>query len=267
MTTRDAPAPALLVEGVTAGYDEKPILSGVSLTVAAGEIHAVIGGSGSGKSTLLRCIVGLLSLQAGRILIGGRDLATASTDERESVLRTVGLAFQDAALLNSITIGENIALPIVEGWGADEATALMLARMRLARVGLVGVADRLPSELTPENRKRAGIARALALDPPLLLLDEPTTGLDPIAARALDEVVLDVRHATGSAVVVVSHDVDSITTIADRVTMLADGKVLAAGTLQEVRANTDPRAQAFFQRALPPQESQASLLDQLEWHE
>jgi len=265
--TRESQAPLLVVEDLIVAYGNQPVLEGVSLTARRGEISAVIGSSGSGKSTLLRCIVGLLSLRMGRILIGGRDLSTAPNDERESILRTVGFAFQNAALLNSMTTGENVALPIVEAWGTDEATALMLARIRLASVGLVGVADRMPNELSPEMRKRAGIARALALDPPLLLLDEPTTGLDPTAARALDEVVLGLKRRSDNAIVVVSHDVDSITTIADRVIILADGKVLAAGTLNDVRANPHELVQAFFHRSLLRPDSHSSLLDQLEWRQ
>jgi phospholipid/cholesterol/gamma-HCH transport system ATP-binding protein len=255
---------ALVVERLVAGYDDRAILDDVSLTAARGEIVVVCGGSGSGKSTLLRCIVGLLAPRTGRVLIAGRDLYSLKPHERDEALRGVGLAFQSAALLNSLTVAENVALPIRERSPVDEATALMLARMRLVRVGLVGVGDRLPSEVPPEVRKRAGIARAMALDPPLLLLDEPTTGLDPNAGRALDQLVLDVRRETGSAIVVVSHDVSSIETIADRVTMLDRGRVVAAGTLAEVQASPDDGVQAFFARRAPGAVSTPSVLDELE---
>jgi phospholipid/cholesterol/gamma-HCH transport system ATP-binding protein len=255
----------LVVEDVVAGYGEAVVLDGVSLTVDAGEIVAVLGATGSGKSTLLRCIVGLLAPWRGRVLIRGRDVHAATGEEREEILRDVGLAFQEAALLNSMTTAENVALPITEHWGADEETALMLARMRLARVGLGRAGDKLPSELSGGMRKRAGIARAIALEPGLLLLDEPSAGLDPTTARAIDELILGLKARGDMGIVAVTHEVASINTIADRAVMLAKGTMIAAGTLAEVHASADPRVQAFFQRQLVPGDAHASLVDELEW--
>jgi phospholipid/cholesterol/gamma-HCH transport system ATP-binding protein len=255
----------LVVEDVAAGYGDQVVLDGISLTVDPGEIVVVLGATGSGKSTLLRCIVGLLAPRRGRVLIGGRDVNAAAGPERDAILRDVGLAFQEAALLNSMTTAENVALPIIEHWGADEPTAHMLARMRLARVGLAGAGEKLPSELSGGMRKRAGIARAIALEPPLLLLDEPTAGLDPTTARAIDELILDLRDRFTMGVVAVTHELGSINTIADRAIMLARGTVVAAGTLAEVRADPDPRVQAFFQRKLVEGERGPSLADELEW--
>jgi phospholipid/cholesterol/gamma-HCH transport system ATP-binding protein len=259
-------APVLLVENLVAGYGEQVVLDGVSLTADPGEILVVLGATGSGKSTLLRCVVGLLAPRSGRVLVRGRDVNAAAGGEREEILREVGLAFQDAALLNSLTTAENVALPIVEHWGVDEPTALMLARLRLASVGLAGAGDKMPAELSGGMRKRAGIARAIALEPGLLLLDEPTAGLDPTTARAMDELILGLRARGDMAIVAVTHELGSINTIADRAVMLARGGVVAAGTLAEVRGHPDERVQAFFQRKLLAGAAGRSLAEELEWH-
>jgi phospholipid/cholesterol/gamma-HCH transport system ATP-binding protein len=255
----------LVVEDVVAGYGEQVVLDGVSLTAGRGEILVVLGATGSGKSTLLRCVVGLLAPRRGRVLVRGCDVNAAAGRAREEILRNVGLAFQDAALLNSLTTAENVALPIVEHWGVDEPTALMLARLRLASVGLAGAGEKMPAELSGGMRKRAGIARAIALEPGLLLLDEPTAGLDPTTARAIDELVLGLKARGDMAIVAVTHELGSINTIADRAVMLASGSVIAAGTLVEVRADPDERVQAFFQRKLLPAAAGRSLADELEW--
>jgi phospholipid/cholesterol/gamma-HCH transport system ATP-binding protein len=258
-------AAVLRVDHLVAGYGDTVVLDNVSLTVDAGEIVVVLGATGSGKSTLLRCIVGLLAPQNGQVLIRGRDVHAAAGAERDEILRDVGLAFQEAALLNSMTTVENVALPIVEHWGVDEPAALMLARLRLASVGLAGAGEKLPAELSGGMRKRAGIARAIALEPGLLLLDEPTAGLDPITARAIDELVLSLRARGRMGIVAVTHELGSINTIADRAVMLAQGKVIAAGTLAEVRGQPDERVQAFFQRKLLPRGAHESIVDALAW--
>lgn len=259
-----APAPLLEVEDVVAGYGDQIVLDGVSFTVRKDEILVVLGATGSGKSTLLRCLVGLVTPLRGCVRIKGQDVHGATDVEREELLRDVGMQFQEAALLNSMTTVENVALPIAEHWGVEEETALMLARMRLARVGLAGAGGKLPSELSGGMRKRAGIARAIALDPSLLLLDESTSGLDPTTARAIDELTLDLKARSGMGIVAVSHELGSINTIADRAVMLAHGRVIASGTLEEVRGDRDPRVRAFFERALVAGETRRSLADELE---
>jgi phospholipid/cholesterol/gamma-HCH transport system ATP-binding protein len=261
----DAAPPLLEVDSVSAAYGDQAVLEDVSLTVREGEILVVLGATGSGKSSLLRCIVGLLTPFRGTVRIQGRDVHAASDAEREEILRDVGLAFQEAALLNSMTTVENVALPIMEHWRVEDDTALMLARMRLARVGLAGAGEKLPAELSGGMRKRAGIARAIALEPSLLLLDEPTSGLDPTTARAIDELVLRLRERSGMGIVAVSHELGSINTIADRAVMLAHGRVIAAGPIADVRSDPDPRVRAFFERALVTGEQQRSLGDELEW--
>jgi len=177
------------------------------------------------------------------------------------------MAFQGAALLNSLTTLENVALPIMEHWGVEEGTALMLAKLRLASVDLAGAGPKYPSELSGGMRKRAGIARAIALDPSLLLLDEPTSGLDPVTARAIDELILEFKARGDMGIVAVSHELGSINTIADRAVMLAGGRIIAAGSLEQVRSVDDRRVQAFFQRQLVEDEQRRSLADELEWRE
>jgi phospholipid/cholesterol/gamma-HCH transport system ATP-binding protein len=257
-------AMVLDVQHVVAGYGDERVLDDVSLTVERGEIVVVLGGSGSGKSTLLRCVVGLLAPWAGRVLVGGKDVNAAEGRERDAILRDVGMSFQSAALLNSMTVAENVALPIVEHLDVDERTAYMLARMRLARVGLAGAGDKMPNELSGGMRKRAGLARAMALEPSLLLCDEPSAGLDPVTGRELDDVILDLKHDGSMGIVVVSHELGSINTIADRAIMLADGRVLASGTLAAVRAHPDPRVQAFFKREALAAHDHTDLLAALE---
>jgi len=254
----------LTVDDLVAGYGDQRVLDGVSLVVEAGEIVVVLGGSGSGKSTLLRCIVGLLRPWSGRILVGERDIVQADTAEREIILRDVGMAFQGAALLNSMTVGENVAFPIVEHLGVAHDTALMMARMQLAKVGLGGAANKLPSELSGGMRKRAGVARALALEPSLLLFDEPSAGLDPITGRELDELILTLKAEGRMGIVVVTHELGSINAIADRAIMLSRGRVLASGTLEEMHANPAPEIHAFFRRETLPDGDQESVLASLE---
>jgi len=267
---RSAPVPderLLVVDDVVAGYGEKRVLDGISFAVDPGEILVVLGGSGSGKSTILRCIVGLLPPTSGRVLVRGRDVNQATGAERDEILKDIGMAFQNAALLNSMSVADNVALPLLEHRHLDPDTALMLARMQLARVGLEHAGDKLPSELSGGMRKRAGLARALVLEPHLLLFDEPSAGLDPITARELDELILSLKERKDMGIVVVTHELGSINTIADRAVMLGGGKLIAAGTLAEVKANPDPRVQAFFKRETLPQERHKTLVDELEWRE
>ena len=258
-------AKLLVVDDIAAGYGDKLVLDGISFTVDPGEILVILGGSGSGKSTALRCIVGLLPPTRGRVLVRGRDVNAASAAERDEILKDIGMAFQNAALLNSMTVAENVALPILEHRRVDVETALMLARLELAKVGLDHAGDKLPSELSGGMRKRAGLARALVLEPHLLLFDEPSAGLDPITARELDELILGLKQRQSMGIVVVTHELGSINVIADRAVMLFEGKLIASGTLAEMKANPDPRVQAFFKRETLPHERHKTLVEELEW--
>ncbi len=234
---------ALRVEGLVARYGERTILDGVDLVVARGEIRVVLGGSGSGKSTLLKHCIGLLEPAAGRVTVLGEPLpATAA------LLRRVGVLFQYGALLGSITVGENVALPLREHTDLPETVMAEMVRMKLAAVELLHAEHLLPSELSGGMRKRAALARALALDPELLFCDEPSAGLDPLTSAELDELILRLRDRFGMAIIVVTHELASIERIADRALMLARGKALADGTLAEVKRGADPEIRAFFGR-------------------
>jgi phospholipid/cholesterol/gamma-HCH transport system ATP-binding protein len=255
--------PYVQVENLVARYGTRTILDGVSCSARRGEITVILGGSGSGKTTLLRHIVGLLTPASGRVLIDGLDFHRAAEEEQEAILRHVGMSFQAGALFNSMTLEENVALPIIEHTQAERDTALMLARMKLALVGLERAAHLLPAEISGGMKKRAAVARALALDPELLLFDELSAGLDPVTARELDELVLRLKAQFGVAIIIVTHELSSIQMIADQAVMLHGGKVLAAGTLDEVRSLDHPQVRAFFDRRPRSAALQHGLLDTL----
>lgn len=255
--------PYVQVENLVARYGTRTILDGVSMTARRGEITVILGGSGCGKSTLLRHIVGLLTPASGRVLINGRDVHRVPEDEQEAILCNLGMSFQAGALFNSMTLEENVALPIIEHAGADDATAKTLARMKLSLVGLGQAAHLLPAEISGGMKKRAAVARALALDPQLLLFDELSAGLDPVTARELDELILRLKIQLGVVIVIVTHELSSIQMIADQAVMLHAGKVIAAGPLAEVQALDQPQVRAFFDRQPRPVTMQQGLLQAL----
>jgi len=263
MSTQSDSAPYVQVENLVARYGNRTVLEGVSITARRGEITVVLGASGCGKSTLLRHIVGLLTPASGRVLINGQDIHRVSEEEQEAILRHIGMSFQAGALFNSMTLADNVALPIIEHLGADQATAHTLARMKLALVGLERAAPLLPAELSGGMKKRAAVARALALDPELLLFDELSAGLDPVTARELDELVLRLKAQLGVAIIVVTHELSSIQMIADQAIMLHAGKVIAAGPLAEVQAMDQPQVRAFFDRQPRLVTMERGLLDTL----
>ena len=236
------------VEHLVAQYGERVILNDISFTVQQGEILVVLGGSGSGKSTLLKHMVGLLQPTAGAIRYRGADLVHMDEDERAALLKHVGIAFQSGGLFNSLTVAENIALPLQEHGGFDAETIQALVRMKLGLVGLAEAEYLLPGELSGGMKKRAGVARALALDPEILFFDEPSAGLDPITAAGLDQMILALRRLLGLTLIVITHELSSIHTVADRALMLDKGKIIFLGTLEEVAESTHPRVRQFFQR-------------------
>ncbi|MGE0821384.1 MAG: ABC transporter ATP-binding protein [Candidatus Binatia bacterium] len=256
-------SPYVQVEHLVACYGTRTILDDVSMTASRGAITVILGGSGCGKSTLLRHIVGLLTPTAGHVLIDGMDIHRASEDEQEAILRNIGMSFQAGALFNSMTLEDNVALPIIEHLGTDTETARMLARMKLALVGLERAARLLPAEISGGMRKRAAVARALALDPALLLFDELSAGLDPVTAREIDELVLRLKVQLGVAIIIVTHELSSIQMIADQAIMLHAGKVIAAGPLAEVRESNHPQVRAFFDRQPRPVAMERGLLETL----
>ena len=248
MSETENGAPIAETRALVAAYDEQPVLDGIDLAVTPGEIFFIVGASGCGKSTLLKHMCGLLAPVSGSVILEGRDLTELDEDELAAQQRRMGIAFQSAALFNDLTLAENVALPLQVH--TDLAPALIAAavRIKLSLVGLADATDRKPAELSGGMRKRAGLARALALDPPLVFFDEPSAGLDPGRAAGLDELIAGLRGLLGTTFVVVSHEIASIERLADRLVMLEDGKVIFTGTPAQARAAGPETARAFFAR-------------------
>jgi len=234
-------------------YGDREILKKISFAVPKGKTTVILGGSGCGKSTLLKHLIGLLKPTGGRILIGGRDIVAMNEPELDEVRKKMGVLFQGSALLNSLNIGENVALPIREHTKLNDATIQIMVRMKLDLVGLSGFDKFYPSQLSGGMKKRAGLARAMALDPEFLFFDEPSAGLDPVTAAGLDELILKLRNVFRMTIVVVTHELPSVFMIADYIIMLDAGNVLFSGTLEELRASENPRIKMFLERQ-PEQE-------------
>jgi len=246
-----AAAPMIRVEDVTIGYGDRILMSGVSFEVARGEVFVILGGSGCGKSTLMKAMIGLNRPLAGRILIDGRDIVSAEGDDRTGLQRSFGVMYQSGALFGSLTVHENVRLPLDEFTELSPAQRDVLAHVRLGLVGLGHAGRRMPAELSGGMVKRAAIARALALDPQLVFLDEPSAGLDPVTSAGLDALILDLARNFGITFVVVTHELQSIFAIADRCVMLdaARKTVVAEGRPGDLRDRSgDPAVRRFFRR-------------------
>ena len=219
----------------------------LSLSVARGEVIALIGGSGTGKSVLLREIIGLLKPQAGRIDLFGQSVLDSTPVQMNALRRRFGVLFQDGALFSSLSVEDNVATPLFEHTHLPHSVCRQLAQLKLAMAGLpTDVASKRPSELSGGMRKRVALARALALDPELLFLDEPTSGLDPISARAFDTLIRLLADSLGLTVFLVTHDLDTLFSIIDRVIVLSDGRVLGSGTVAELKHIDDPWLHDYF---------------------
>ena len=246
--------PVIDIRGISAYYRDHRVLEDVSLRVFQGEIFVVVGESGCGKSTLLKCMTGLYRPDQGRVLIHDTDLISADDEALLRVKRGFGVLFQSGALIGSMTLAENIALPLTEHTDLEPDFIDEIVRMKLRLVNLAGYEDAFPSELSGGMKKRAGIARALALDPQILFLDELSAGLDPVTSAGLDQLVKDINAGMGTTMVIVSHELNSIMTIADRIIMLdkrARG-IIAEGDPRKISENdSDPRVHRFFNR-IPP---------------
>jgi phospholipid/cholesterol/gamma-HCH transport system ATP-binding protein len=243
--------PAIEASHLTCGYDGTPVLKDVTFAVRPGEIFFVIGGSGCGKSTLLRNLIGIETPMGGTVKFFDRLFAEHDITARRKLLQTFGVLYQSGALWSSLTLRQNVALPLEEYTRLSPREIQEIVALKLSQVGLCGFEDYYPAEISGGMKKRAGLARALALDPAILFLDEPSAGLDPITSRRLDELILQIRELFGTTIVVVSHELASIFSIADRVIMLERGAqgIIAEGKPRELAANsTDPRVIEFLHR-------------------
>jgi phospholipid/cholesterol/gamma-HCH transport system ATP-binding protein len=236
---------------LSVGYDH-PILEAVDLSIGRGEIVALLGGSGCGKSTLLRTLIGLQPPLAGEVLLLGEPLFALAPDERRELLRRTGTVFQQDALFGSMTLEDNVALPLRELTRLPAPVITEMVRMRLALVGLAGLEHRLPTAISGGQRKRAALARASILDPELMFCDEPSAGLDPVVAAGIDETLRRFRSVLGMTLVVVTHELDSARAIADRAVLYAHGRIRAAGTIDELSRSADPEVFGFFHRVAEP---------------
>jgi phospholipid/cholesterol/gamma-HCH transport system ATP-binding protein len=267
MTTPGSPSdshPAIEVAGLKCRYGERVVLDDVSFTVKPGEIFFIIGGNGCGKSTLLRHMIGLRQPAQGRVLYFGRDFTHADRAGRQELLRTFGVLYQNGALWSSMTLAENVGLPLELYTALGRREREEIVALKLAQVGLAGFGDYYPVELSGGMKRRAGLARALALDPAIVFFDEPSAGLDPITSLKLDRLIQQIRDTLGTTIVIVSHELASIFDIADRVVMIdptARG-VIAEGEPKTLRdSSPDVRVQEFLNRRVAPLQQQQEPLN------
>jgi len=258
MTTNPMPQvasakPVISVRDLRVSYGEREILHGISFNVQPGETLVILGGSGSGKSTLLRTLVGLEKPSAGEIWIKGRDIAKTSTAEMDAIRRKIGMSFQGGALFGSMTVGENVALPLREHTRLEDSTIEIMLRVKLQQVGLEGFEYYMPAQLSGGMKKRAAVARALAMDPEILFFDEPSAGLDPIIAAGIDQLILELKRAFRMTIIVVTHELASAFLIADRMLLIDKGNIVALGTVEEMRGSTQPRVRQFLDRVAEPE--------------
>jgi len=239
---------AIEVLGLVTHYGERMILKGIDFDVRPSEIMVIMGGSGSGKSTLMRHLLALEAATSGSVEVLGEDIARLGTRARAELSKKIGVAFQSGALFSSLTVGENIQLPLAEHTKLDAATMAIMTRMKLEVVDLAGFEDLMPSELSGGMIKRAALARAIIMDPKILFCDEPSAGLDPVVAAQLDDLILRLRDAMQMSIVVVTHELESAFKIADRITILDEGKILKVGTVDEIKNSDNERMQNILQR-------------------
>lgn len=235
------------VRDLVVGFGEKPVLDQLSLDVYRGEILGFVGASGTGKTVLMRTIIGLLPKRAGRIEVFGVDLGTADADRRQAVERRWGVLFQQGALFSSLTVKQNVQFPMREYLRLSQRLMDEIAIAKLEMVGLSpDVCDKYPSELSGGMTKRVGLARALALDPDIVFLDEPTSGLDPISAGEFDALIRTLQQTLGLTVFMVTHDLDSLHRTCDRIAVLGEGRIIAAGTMDMMRESDHPWLKSYF---------------------
>jgi phospholipid/cholesterol/gamma-HCH transport system ATP-binding protein len=245
--------PMVSLRNLRVSYGDREILHGISFDVKRGETLVILGGSGSGKSTLLRTLVGLEKASSGEVWIRGKNIADISGDELDEIRKHIGMSFQGSALFGSMTVGENVALPLREHTKLENSTIEIMLRLKLEQVGLEGFEYYMPSQLSGGMMKRAAVARALAMDPEILFFDEPSAGLDPIIAAGIDQLILEMKKAFRMTIIVVTHELASAFLIADRMVLIDKGNVVAIGTTQEMRNSKQPRVRQFLDRVAEPE--------------
>src|SRR2546425_11829583 len=239
------PESSIQVLDVTKKFDDRTVLDAIRLDVYRGETLCILGGSGSGKSTLLRLMIGNILPNSGDIIGLGKSLRDMTDDELNEYRKSIGVLFQSGALYNSMTVGENVALPLREHTDLPEETIEIMVKIKLELVDLREDAEKMPSQLSGGMKKRAGLARAIALDPKILFYDEPSAGLDPVTSAEIDQLIIDLNRKLGVSSVVVTHEMDSAFRIADRMVLLDRGKFIVSGTSEEMRESTDPLVRQF----------------------
>jgi phospholipid/cholesterol/gamma-HCH transport system ATP-binding protein len=255
---------AISIRNLRVSYGEHEVLHGISFDVKAGETMVILGGSGSGKTTLLRALMGFEKTTSGQILIRGHNLCCISPRDMAELRKKFGVSFQGGALFGSMTVGENVALPLREHTLLDDSTIAVMVRLKLEEVGLSGYEDYNPAQLSGGMKKRAAIARALTLDPEILFFDEPSAGLDPIIAAGIDDLILKLKRTFGMTIVVVTHELASAFLISDRMVLIDKGTIIAIGTPEEMKANPHPRVRQFLDRVPDPEiSSDEGFLDRL----
>ncbi len=237
--------PVIEVDGVHRSFGSHKVLCDVSFRLEEGQTLCILGASGDGKTTLLKVLMGVLPPDAGRVLIFGKDIYAISSEELQELRRGIGVTFQSGALLNSMSLAQNVALPLEYHTELDDDTIATMVKIKLQQVGLLDAADRRPSEVSGGMKKRAAVARALAMDPRMLFYDEPSAGLDPIATSRIDRLINDLKTGMGITNVVVTHEMESVRRIADRVLLQYRGTVLLDGSLEDLLESSEPRVQQF----------------------
>ncbi len=233
-------------ENVVKKFGDRTVLNGISLEICRGETFVIMGGSGCGKSTFLRHVIGSLKPDSGKVFLLGKDLSALGEDEMDKLRRRIGMSFQSSALFDSMTVGENVSLGLKEHTRLDKSVRDIVVKMKLELVGLRGFEDLMPSQLSGGMRKRVGLARAIAMDPEIVFYDEPTAGLDPIVAGVIDKLIIDLSRKLNITSVVVTHDMKSVFSIADRVAMLYEGRVLEVGSPDHIRHSKNEMVQQFI---------------------
>ena len=254
--------PMISLRNLRVSYTGREILHGINFDVQRGETLVILGGSGSGKSTLLRTLVGLEKPTSGEVWIRGKNFSAISEVERDEIRKRLGMSFQGGALFGSMTVGENVALPLQEHTKLEQTTVEIMVRLKLDQVGLSGFEDFLPSQLSGGMKKRAAVARALAMDPEILFFDEPSAGLDPIIAAGIDQLILELKKAFHMTIIVVTHELASAFLIADRMVLINKGDVVALGTTEEMKNSKHPKVRQFLDRI--PEPAVAQELDYLQ---